>query len=623
MTRLWMLQIGRSDSDDVTVYADQPGYPPISEGIARLYAADRVVFHGGIRFDLWAVERFYKGFIDAILPKLFDTVVVSRLLDPKERNNSLKDWGKRLERWRTNAQRDVAKGKITIEKMAEIKGLTVPQCRKWMDTVAFKGDYTGDFQQFDQELVDYAIQDIHVGRAVYNRIEPQVRGWGMSVWLEHMVAFIIVLQEQNGFLLDVAKARELEGELRQEVRNMEIELQKVFPPIQHEEWWTPKASNSKLGYVRGVPFLKKWVEVFNPGSRAQVAARLMAKYKWKPTKFTSSGAPQMDEAVLEELPWPEARVLRRYFDLEKRLGQISDGKSGWLKLVTKEGRVHGAVNSNGAATGRMSHFKPNMAQVNKKDLRMRACWIVRPGWKLVGCDAEGIEARMLGHYLEPFDGGAVIRMIVAGKKEDGTDLHSTNLKGLKVIGLVSRDGAKTTLYAIMYGAQDPKLGEGIKEDCRNHQAPVPKESNKSLGKKVREILAKTMVGIDRLTKDMGNRCKAARRHQIKGLDGRRVTLVSKHSALNYLLQGAGAIVMKLALVIFHFEVCKANGWVHGVDFGYCANVHDEVQIECRPEIAEALGQAFANCITEAGVRLKVRCPLAGSYSIGNNWKDTH
>jgi len=583
LTRIWTLQIATLDSDEVDVYADQPGYRPIAEGVERLRKADRIVFHNGIRFDYWVMDRFYPGAVP--LEKLYDTMVVSRLIDPQERQHSLKALGK----------------KLGIE----------------------KDDYDGGFDKFSPEMVSYGKQDIRVGKAIYLDQQKVIHDWGISVWLEHMTAYVIFLQERNGFLLDVKAARELDAELRQEMQDVERELQVCFPPITTEVEWTPKASNRKLGYVKGVPMTKRVVETFSPGSRQQIGKRLMAKYGWKPKKWTPTGIPTVDEDVLANLDYPEAKLLSTYLDLEKRLGQVSDGKSGWLKLVKDTGRVHGVVNTNGAATGRMSHSKPNMAQVNKKDLRMRAAWLARPGWKLVGCDAEGIEARMLGHYLVPFDNGKVIERIISGKKEDGTDLHSANLAVLKRIGMQTRDGCKTELYALIYGASDPKLGQTIIDDCRNSGVTPPKTNKKQLGATARLLLAKSMVGIDKLTHGVASRIGKVKRHHIKGLDGRRITLKSKHSALNYLLQGAGAIAMKMALVIFHFETAVKNGWVHGVDFGYCANVHDEVQIECRPEIAEEIGKGFAAAITEAGVRLGVRCPLAGAYSVGSNWRETH
>lgn len=602
MTRLWTIQIGSADGDDVTVYADQPGYPPLAEGIERLRKADRVVFHNGMGFDFHVMDRFYPGAVP--LEKIYDTLVIGRLIDPEERKQALRDWGERL-------------------------GVA-------------KGDYEGDFKSFTEDLVKYAHQDIVVTRALYRHLAPQVEDWGMSVWLEHMVAYVISLQEQNGFTLNIEKAVALEAELRQELNDIERELQTIFPPIwvQDKQKGTarvvPKVGNptGKGPTVKGAEYTRVKLQEFNPGSRHQIAERFIAKYGWEPSKFTPTGVPEINEAILDELPYPEAKPLSRYFRVLKQLGQLSDGDNGWLKLVTPEGRVHGRVNPNGAVTGRMSHFAPNMAQVDKKDLRMREVWEARPGWKLVGCDAEGLEARMLGHYLTKWDKGAFSDRVLNGKKEDGTDIHTVNLKSLKsvlkgstcTLGLVSRDGAKTYLYAMMYGAGAWKLGWTILEDMREKGVQVPAGALKKkvvtkLGRESKKMLAKGMVGIDKLTEAVGERSKET--GFVRGLDGRKIYIRSEHSALNTLLQGAGAIVMKLALVIFHFEYAKDRGWTHGVDFGYCVNCHDEVQAEVRPDISEDFGKSMAEAIAEAGNRLKVKCPLAGAYDIGNNWKETH
>lgn len=44
--------------------------------------------------------------------------------------------------------------------------------------------------------------------------------------------------------------------------------------------------------------------------------------------------------------------------------------------------------------------------------------------------------------------------------------------------------------------------------------------------------------------------RAAKKGYIKGIDGRKLIVRSEHAALNTLLQSAGAIVMKKALIIF-------------------------------------------------------------------------
>lgn len=580
MTRLWTIQLGDANTDEATVYADQIGFPPIKDAIKRLKEADRVVFHNGQGFDIHAINHFYPG---TLTPhQVWDTLVAARLLNPSERANSLDDWGKRLGE--------------------------------------YKGEFK-DFSRFSKELVEYARQDVVVTRKLYHKLEPQLRNWGQSFELENLFAYIISLQVQNGFHLNTGKARGLEAELRQEASDIERELQEVFPPrlIADKRKGTaevmPKANRKAIR--KGQPYSRLKLEIFNPGSRPQAADRLIKKYKWKPKKFTDKGSPAIDESVLAKLKYPEAKVLNRYLRITKLLGQVVDGENGWLKLVNEEtSRVHGAVNTIGAATGRCSHFKPNMAQVDKKDLRMRECWEARPGWDLVGVDAEGLELRMLAHYLGKFDGGALTRALLEGSKEAGTDAHTINQKA---VGLHKRDNAKRLLYALMYGAGDVKLGQIIVDDAREAGINL-KGNKKALGAKARKDLAKGMKGLDKLVDKVKD--KAGKKKYIQGLDGRRIYVRSEHSAFNFLLQGGGAIVMKQALILFHFNHSHKFG-PYGERWAYCANVHDEVQSETHPDISKAYAETLADCIREAGEHFDMRCPLAGAYDIGKNWKDTH
>ena len=112
--------------------------------------------------------------------------------------------------------------------------------------------------------------------------------------------------------------------------------------------------------------------------------------------------------------------------------------------------------------------------------------------------------------------------------------------------------------------------------------------------------------------------KYAAKGFVPGLDGRKIWVRSEHAALNSLLQGAGAIVMKKALVIFDEKIRSASWNVQLV-----ANVHDEIQFECSPEIAEEAGKAAVQSIKEAGLAYNLRCPLDGEYKIGPSWKNTH
>jgi DNA polymerase-1 len=581
MTRIWCIQIGNASTDEVTVYADQPGFPPLSEAIARIQSADETVWHNGLGFDWWALEKFYPGAVDR--SRILDTLVMARLSQPEERDHSLRAHGSRL-------------------------GI-------------LKGIYQGDFQTFNDDLVTYARQDIEVGRALYNSVK-HVRTWGVSCALEHEVAFALILQERNGFCFNEPAAITLEGELRGEQAALETELKAAFPP----RWvplrvngkpvvQIPKVRNSKLGTSVGAPYTKVVLEVFNADSRQQVASRLQ-KLGWKPRSFTPDGHPIVDEKTLATLRAPEAAVLRRHFRLSKQLGQLSDGKGGWLKMI-KNGRIHGRVNPNGALTGRMTHSKPNVAQADKNE-RMRALWIPRPGWALVGCDAEGIEARMLAHYLSRWDKGALADMLLNGDKAKGTDVHSANATAVRKAGfVVNRDGAKVLLYALMYGAGDVKLGSIVIENLRDQKLPTSRLPPRETGALVRRALSSSMTGIAKLTEATAARVRA--KQPLIGLDGRKLYARGANSSLNTLLQAAGAVAMKVALKLF-MDIHEPT---HGTTWALCANIHDEVEMECEPEIADALGTSFADCIAQAGVELNVKCPLAGAYSVGSNWSECH
>jgi DNA polymerase I-like protein with 3'-5' exonuclease and polymerase domains len=192
-----------------------------------------------------------------------------------------------------------------------------------------------------------------------------------------------------------------------------------------------------------------------------------------------------------------------------------------------------------------------------------------------------------------------VRTVCEGSSKDGTDVHTVNQRAA---GLATRDNAKTFIYAFLYGAGDAKIGSIVGGSAKAGAA----------------LKAKFLSQTPALAKLLDRIKKSAARGFCKGLDGRCIWIRSEHAALNSLLQGAGAIVMKKALVIFD-DKRKANNW----PVKYVVNVHDEAQLECPKDIAEEVGKAFRQSIIEAGEAYKLRCPLDGEYKIGRNWRETH
>jgi len=192
-----------------------------------------------------------------------------------------------------------------------------------------------------------------------------------------------------------------------------------------------------------------------------------------------------------------------------------------------------------------------------------------------------------------------IKSVCEGKQEDGTDVHTMNMKAA---GLTNRNQAKTFIYAFLYGAGAGKIGSIV-------------GGSEQEGRRLMTRFLRNTPALGVLKEVVSN---AATKGWVRGLDGRHLIVRSEHSALNTLLQGAGAIVMKKALVILQKKI---NCGI--INASFCANVHDEWQIEVPQEDAERVGKMAVEAIEEAGKHFNLRCPLTGEYNVGNTWKDTH
>lgn len=589
----------------------------IADGLARLSLAPMVAGQNIIKYDLPVLEKLY-GWSPS--GEVFDTRVAAAVI------------------WTNLADIDFAllrKGKLPQEFRA--KGLIG---RNSLEAWGYRlGDFKGDFDPKDfgytwadvpflREMDDYCEQDCEVTNLWIDKILGKDYSQ-QCLDLEMRVAQIIAAQERHGFAFDMPAAEKLYATLISRKAELEGQLQQAFPPWDVDlPPFIPKRRNKKMGYEVGVPVFRQKTVVFNPGSRQHIADRLKVLRGWEPAEFTESGEAKVDETVLGSLPYPEAKPLAEYLLVTKYAGQVGDGKNSWFKFY-RSGRIHGTVNSNGAVTGRMTHAAPNVAQTPKVGspygFECRSLFTASPGRVLVGCDAEGLELRMLAHFLAKWDEGAYAVTVVDGKKEDKSDVHNVNMRGA---GLNVRDSAKTFIYALLYGAGDYKLGTIVYDDFTDEQKArfdarfQGKKRDRALatlGKERRARLMESLPAFAALT----NAVKAAARARgcLKGLDGRVLHVRSEHSALNTLLQSGGAIVMKKALVLLvdailaDAELC-GNVW-------FVANVHDEFQMETLPHLAEKLGRLAADCIRLAGEHFELKCPLAGDFAIGRNWAETH
>ena len=448
--------------------------------------------------------------------------------------------------------------------------------KAWGDRFKFPKGSIENFSKYTDELKKYCIQDVEITHKLYEYLKKEGRGFSKScINLEHQVRVILDQQEKNGFALDIKKAMLLLGQLSDEASQL-------------EEWATDRFEPTKVELKTKTKYIP-----FNIGSRQQIADRLMA-IGWKPKKFTDKGNVIINEEVLDTIDMSEAKKFSRFFLLQKRVAQIKS----WIESFNdKTGRVHGRVMTLKTITGRMAHNSPNMAQIpavrSPYGKECRECWTVGNihTHSIVGTDASGLELRCLAHLMNDKQ---FTDTLLTG------DIHTHNMN---MAGLTDRDQAKTFIYAFMYGAGPAKIGQIVGGGSKEGKVLIDRflKSMPSL-KRVRDIVTNT----------------AQKHGVIKGIDGRLLRTRSPHSALNTLIQGAGAVVCKLWLVNIMKRTTSSN-----LDVKLVASVHDEYQFEVVNKDVQAFCKITKYAMKDTEKQLQMRCPLDNEYKVGKTWAETH
>jgi len=441
-----------------------------------------------------------------------------------------------------------------------------------------KGGEDVNFSRYDFNMLKYCKQDVEITHAVYKELVKESEGFSQeSVDLEHDIRLILDQQEKNGFAFDIMKAQQLLATLKDDIYDLEQWSLEEFEP-------TIVEMKTK---TKEIPF--------NIGSRQQIADRLM-KRGWKPKQYTDKKNIIINEAVLKTIKEPELKLIAerfsKYFLLQKRAVMVES----WIEACDNDNKVHGRVMTLRTITGRMAHNSPNMAQIpavySPYGKACRGLWTVSniTKYKLVGTDASGLELRCLAHYLND---EKYTDEILNG------DIHTKNME---LAGLEGRAQAKTFIYAFLYGAGPEKIGKIV-------------GGGRDKGNILINRFLSNLPALKRLRNQVEN---ASRRGRIKAIDGRYLKVRSTHSALNTLLQGAGAIICKQWLLHMIKRVYNQN-----LDVKLVASVHDEYQFEVANKDVNEFCSITKIAMKETERTLNLRCPLDNDYKVGVTWKETH
>ena len=517
----------------------------------------------------------------------------------------------------------------------------------WGDRLGSPKIKFNDFSKLTPEMETYCIQDVETNYKLFLRFKPYCYSnqWTAALRLEHDIAYVCQDMQANGFHFNIEAAKALHKDILRKLETLDNELLSAFPPkaslvreitpratkhgTLHRQDFRWLTDGDLTPYSVDSPFsLIEWVP-FNPGSPKQIVERLN-EAGWKPHEKTkghilaeregnverlayyATYGWKVSEANLTTLPQdaPEAsRKLVQRLLLDSRRSTLEE----WFKAFSEaSGRIHGTFNHIGAWTHRMSHAGPNMANIPAHPSlyadEMRAMWDVPKDKLLVGVDAEGIQLRVLAHYMND---KKFTQSLIEGKKEEGTDPHTLNMKALGHV-CKSREDAKTFIYAFLLGAGTAKVAQIL--GCTNREAKAA----------VAQFIERN-PGLKRLKEEVIPR--DAERGYFEGLDGRLVMCDSAHHMLAGYLQNGECVIMKRANILWRQRLRE-----EGIPFMQVNFVHDEWQTEVDRDMALAkrVAEIQADSIRQVGLDLNLNCPMAGSFinthkelAIGANWSLTH
>lgn len=430
-----------------------------------------ICFHNWFQFDKLILKRFYPEFV----PKgEEDSYILSQLFNPDRGLHGLEAWGTRF-------------------------GIPKPPIEDW--------------SKFDEDMLHRVIEDVKINIKVWDRLmgekkdwEKLGHSWDKAIKIEYKVADLQGRQEQHGVLFDIDKAYDLAEEIWTEVFKIDAKLDEVMPmrlvkynSVQYESKPFTKGGELKSAVVEWFnthlvvcgPFTRVTWENINHNSYTQVKDFLLTQ-GWIPTEYTDNGSPQLTEDSFPSIKGELGQLIAKRAVLKHRAQMLFNitkkgEMKGLINLVRADGRIEAGAITNGTNTGRMQHRhivnipKPFDVDLWPSNIQIRSLFIVPNDKIMMGADADGLEARIMAHFVKPYKGGeAYAYEILEG------DIHSANAE----IFETDRQGAKAPFYCLpMHTTALTKRGWKSYEDIREGELVLTYNSKTGM-KEWKPVIAK-------------------------------------------------------------------------------------------------------------------------------------
>jgi DNA polymerase-1 len=347
-------------------------------------------------------------------------------------------------------------------------------------------------------------------------------------------------------------------------------------------------------------------------------------------EFTIGSPQQLGEVFFNELGLTKKRRGKTGFSTDARvLAQIRDEhpivekverwreltklKNTYLdslpELVDPEsGRIHTTFNQVTAATGRLSSTNPNLQNIpirSEVGRPVRSCFVAEPGKRLLSCDYNQVELRVLAHVA----GEDVLRKIFAS----GEDVHSATAAGIigadpNAITPAERSKAKMVNYGIAYGLSPFGLADRLQ--ISRDEASLYIDRYFERFPAVRKFIDAT---IEQAEKDGHVRTLMGRRRNIPELrssNPQRRSL-GERLAVNTVIQGTAADIIKLAMVRCTKALVEA-----GLETQLVLQIHDELLFEGPAAEMDAAKELAEREMCDA---FELDPPLAVEVGVGPDW----
>jgi DNA polymerase-1 len=607
VSKMWIMIVYNIDTGKYTRYLEGD-----MQWVEVLNKAKTLIGHNIINYDLSVLSKLFNYKLPESV-KVVDTLLLSQILDYRrfsDKGHSLKVWGEFLE---------YPKG-------------------------AFE-----DWSQYSEEMGNYCQQDVSLNFRVFEILRKELQEIKdrtplitTYIQAEHAVSKWCAEANTAGWPFNVEKAKELFEELQGE-------MDKTYMALNSKLGLKVVAVDKKLGIVE--PKKPKWTKegkydahtarwfdvdpwsgveeedriVDGPYSRITIEPLsldsvtdvkvFLYRHGWVPTDWNYKmneetrkkvkTTPKITEDSLEFLGG-DGKLYKDFLTVKARQSIVKT----WLANVDGNDRLHGDCMIIGTPSMRSRHSiivnVPSPESAYGKE--MRSLFKCTPGWKIVGCDSAGNQARGLAHYLGDQD---FINTLLHGDiHQYNADILTGILKKMKVAQVVPRSAAKRVLYAFLFGASGGKLWSYIFNG----------EMNDEKGRKLKAGFIKAVPGFADLLSKLENiygKTKQNGDGYIPSIAGNRVYVDSFHKLLVYLLQSAEKITCGAACMLMQQYLKDEK-----IPYQPLILYHDEFQVMVPEGYAERAVQLGIKAFAE-GPKLFGITIMDGSGSFGDTWLDTH